>query len=667
MSTDRILLVCGKEQRKALEEGLRDGGLEVLFAADVQQAFQDSLQLDPGLVLVDTGSVDAGFELLRRREAEPALRDLPIVLLTPEPQEADVVASMALGADDVVCRNGRLPELRARLQARLRSRNRIADLRSQGRDQEWLLDLSRTLASQLEVREILFTVASRLAEMVRVERVSFVIVSRDLEHGYVLAASEDRDAHNIRVALEKYPEIVEVVQNRRPLVVADVASDPLFADGMKEAIAKTEVRSLLLFPLICGEEVLGVLFLRARTRRDELTEREQRICRIVANATAVALKNAQIVQSIRGETQRSKLARLKAERKVRLLRRYEEFCEYASDGMAAVDADGKVLFLNPAGERILSRRRADVVGSTLTDLMTPRERQDPELLMRDLAASAPLRPFDLDIIAHDGHARTLSVSISALFGDEGAAVLSFRDVTEERALERDLRKTKEFLEGLVRQSVDAIVAADGTGRILLWNEAAEKLFGYTRAQALAGVRLDRLFPTGELQDLLRLVHSPERGGTGKLEPLRRDVLGQDGQRIAVRMSAGVIHLDEGDVPSALFAILSDLRPQQEMEARLTLTQEKLAETEKQAVVIELAGTAAHELNQPLTSLLGLAEMLRRTIDPERAERSAVEGVMREAERIAEIVRKLGRITRYETKGYVGDSKILDLDRSSKDG
>ena len=131
------------------------------------------------------------------------------------------------------------------------------------------------------------------------------------------------------------------------------------------------------------------------------------------------------------------------------------------------------------------------------------------------------------------------------------------------------------------------------------------------------------------------------------------------------MSAAVLH--DGERELGVFGIFSDLRVQQEMEARLAQAQEKLAETEKQALVAELAGTTAHELNQPLTSLLGLSEVLRRGLESEHPLRATVEAVMREAERIAEIVRKLGRITRYETKAYVGGAKNVDLDRSSGDG
>ena len=90
-------------------------------------------------------------------------------------------------------------------------------------------------------------------------------------------------------------------------------------------------------------------------------------------------------------------------------------------------------------------------------------------------------------------------------------------------------------------------------------------------------------------------------------------------------------------------------------------------SEKQAVVAELAGAAAHELNQPLTSILGYVELIERRLDSDARDARAIGVIRSEAERMAEIVKKIGRITRYETKEYVGAANILDLDASADNG
>ena len=73
---------------------------------------------------------------------------------------------------------------------------------------------------------------------------------------------------------------------------------------------------------------------------------------------------------------------------------------------------------------------------------------------------------------------------------------------------------------------------------------------------------------------------------------------------------------------------------------------------------------SHKLNQPLTSVMGYAELLRRKLKEADPSFRPVDIIYREAERMAEIVRKIGKITKYETKPYVGDAQILDLNRAA---
>jgi signal transduction histidine kinase len=114
-------------------------------------------------------------------------------------------------------------------------------------------------------------------------------------------------------------------------------------------------------------------------------------------------------------------------------------------------------------------------------------------------------------------------------------------------------------------------------------------------------------------------------------------------------------------------VVSDLREQLRIEERLAQAQEKLLVSERQAVIAELAGTTAHELNQPLTSVMGYSELLKKRMVPSDPHYRAIDTILREAERMAEIVRKIGRITKYETKAYVGATQIIDLEKSSGDG
>jgi signal transduction histidine kinase len=173
-----------------------------------------------------------------------------------------------------------------------------------------------------------------------------------------------------------------------------------------------------------------------------------------------------------------------------------------------------------------------------------------------------------------------------------------------------------------------------------------------------------LYPSETAMQIMRLIHAREHGGPGRLESYRTDLLGSHGQLVPVLISAALI-LEKGE-PVGSVGVFTDLRDRLRMEAQLEEAQEELRAREKQALIAELAGAAAHELNQPLTSVLGYAELIRRRVTDNAPVQSAAGIILQEAERMADIVRKIGKITRYETKTYVGAAKILDLDRSSDD-
>jgi PAS domain S-box-containing protein len=205
--------------------------------------------------------------------------------------------------------------------------------------------------------------------------------------------------------------------------------------------------------------------------------------------------------------------------------------------------------------------------------------------------------------------------------------------------------------------VDAIVSADLEGRILLANPAAERIYGIPQSK-LVGSDVRLLYPEGVARDVMRLM----RAGGGRVEGLRIGVVGEGGARVPVMVSAALLY--EGRTPVGSVGIFTDLRERVRMEQRLAAAQEQILSQERQAIIAELAGAAAHELNQPLTSVMGYTELLKRRLEPSSSAYGAAEVIFNEAERMAEIVRKIGKITKYETKSYVGRARILDLDKSS---
>jgi PAS domain S-box-containing protein len=241
-------------------------------------------------------------------------------------------------------------------------------------------------------------------------------------------------------------------------------------------------------------------------------------------------------------------------------------------------------------------------------------------------------------------------------------LFTFRDVTVERETAKELKQIKEFLELVIDSSVDGIVSADLRGKVVVFNRAASRIFGYPQGDVIGKLRVDKLYPEGIAREIMQQIKNPEVGGYGRLEDYRVDMLSANGDKVPVTLSAALV-VDNGR-PIATVGVFTDIRDKLQMAARLAHAQEELRSREKQALVAELAGAAAHELNQPLTSVIAYAEMLKRQLKDNATLQHHAEVIVSEGERMAEIVRKVGKITKYETKNYVGGAKILDLEKAS---
>jgi PAS domain S-box-containing protein len=648
--------------RHVLAQALGGAGLTTAVVSSGAEALAWLAQHTPSLVLLDLVMPPPdGFTVLRAVRDDPRTTDLPVVVLTALDSDDDVAKAFEEGADDFVRKPFRPVELVARIRGQLRMRDYVEALGRKERDAKVVLELTQALSSTLDFRNILFTVVRRIAEVARVDRCSIVLVRDQGDVGYVVAASDDKELRDLPIALGKYPEIQQVMATGEPLVIEDAATHPLL-DMVRGEMPANGFRSLALLPILFEDRPMGVLFLRGR-RPVALREHELSLARTVANATAIALRNARILQSMRDQTQQITFARFEAEKRLRDLQRYADFFHSTADGIVVIDADGQILFSNPRAHALTGRSEEELSRSTLADLLDARDRGRLDEIHAGFAKGTYPHMVDLALV-RGGEKRVLSVSFGVVSReDSGAILVSFRDVTADRATAAELIKTKEFLERVIQSSVDAIISADLRGKIRLFNRAAERLTGFTAAEVVGQMNARELYPTGTARQMMRLIHDRDHGGPGRLEGHRTDLLGKDGAPVPVLVSAALI-MDQGE-PVGSVGVFTDLRERLRMEARLSEAQEELRNREKQALVAELAGAAAHELNQPLTSVLGYAELIRRRADDAGAVRTSAAILLQEAERMADIVRKIGKITRYETKTYVGAAKILDLDRSSE--
>ena len=211
------------------------------------------------------------------------------------------------------------------------------------------------------------------------------------------------------------------------------------------------------------------------------------------------------------------------------------------------------------------------------------------------------------------------------------------------ALSSDPRSANGFLEGIINASRDAIIAADLRGTVILFNKGAEELCGYSAEEVIGTHNVQELYPPGVARQIMAQLRDPQVRAQGRLGASRQELVKKNGERIPVSMSASMIY--DGSKELATVGIFTDLRDRMQLERKLSDFENRLEQSEKTSVIVELAGTAAHELNQPLTSVMGYADLLKRKLKQDDFAYRPIDIIYREAERMAEIVRKIGKITR----------------------
>ena len=103
-----------------------------------------------------------------------------------------------------------------------------------------------------------------------------------------------------------------------------------------------------------------------------------------------------------------------------------------------------------------------------------------------------------------------------------------------------------------------------------------------------------------------------------------------------------------------------------MGQRVLELQNQLIRAEQDRVLIQTAGAAAHEINQPLTVLMGTAEPLAYMMPADDPHRRHIDDLSKSAERIADIVKKMSSTRRYATQPYIKGIEIIDFESASED-
>ncbi len=298
-SGQKILIVDDDAVVRNIVKGILAGeGYQIMEASTGNEALRKAVVDRPDLILLDLlmPGMD-GFEVCRRLRTE--LNDLavPVIILSAKAEKEDILKGLEVGANDYITKPVEPIELKARIKTHLRLKGLYDIANTEKKELMALLEVSQAVSSSLHSRDILYNIVKSVAGVIEVNRCSILRIGKKKGIGYVVTTYENPNIKNLPIELDKYPEIRKALDVKEAVVVEDINSDPLMA-GTKEILEKLKLSSLMVIPIMVREEVVGTLFLRTSRKEGSFTQREVRLCQVIANMAGNALANAHLFESL---------------------------------------------------------------------------------------------------------------------------------------------------------------------------------------------------------------------------------------------------------------------------------------------------------------------------------------------------------------------------------
>lgn len=338
--------------------------------------------------------------------------------------------------------------------------------------------------------------------------------------------------------------------------------------------------------------------------------------------------------------------RKRAEDKLRAAEaHYRRLVTTAPQGIYVLDAEGRFTEINPAGEQLLGRTTAEVLGHPVAEIIAPLDLDViGEAFAQVISGESDNLMVEVPILRPSGEERVAAMSVTAIreegrvTGVHGTA----RDLTEERRRDDRMRLLSTALDGL-QEGVGII---DEEMRIVYANAAYGRILGFDIAHPPES-GIDVFVPDEYSHEYHEIRHIVRE--TGSWRGLVRRKRLSDGRVIPLDIIIGRV---EQEGRALLFLILQDAT---ERIAR----EQHLRRAERLASVGTMLGGVAHELNNPLHAIISFAQLL--LLDERNAEdREALEIIRREGDRAAKIVSNLRLIARQTQDDVESQKNAVDL-------
>jgi PAS domain S-box-containing protein len=333
--------------------------------------------------------------------------------------------------------------------------------------------------------------------------------------------------------------------------------------------------------------------------------------------------------------------------------------KHSSELVNLANLDGKMIFLNEAGGKMLGIDPGDVqqvqVMETIPDHW--KELVQSELLpeiMKGGTWEGELQYHNLKTgKLIDVHAMTFAVNDPATGEPQFIANVSL-DITEAKQAEQALNNSKEYLANIINAIGDPVFVKDEQFRFVLVNEALCKFLGKARDE-LVGTTGMEFLPADQMERFLEVDREVLSSGEENLseEPLT----GHDGniQTIITKKTRYV----DGQGAAFVVGVIRDVSERKKAEEERKKLEDQLRQSQKMESVGRLAGGVAHDFNNQLTAIIGFSELIKSSLDSNDPLFGEVEEVLKAADSASRLTAQLLAFSRKQTI----DPKVVDINET----
>jgi PAS domain S-box-containing protein len=270
----------------------------------------------------------------------------------------------------------------------------------------------------------------------------------------------------------------------------------------------------------------------------------------------------------------------------------------SDDAIISKDLAGVVRSWNAAAERMFGYTAAEIVGQPIAWIIPVDRRGEEEWVLREVLQGRRVEHFETFRQHKNGTLVEVSLTVSPIFHPDGRVIGASkiaRDITERRLSDREALR----LAAIVSSSDDAIISKDVNGIVQTWNGGAERMFGYTAAEAI-GKSITLIIPTERLAEEDTVLSRIRAGlSVENFETIRRR---KDGSDVEISLTVSPIRRPDGRVVGAS-KIARDITERKRLER---------AAEDANRLKDEFLAVLSHELRTPLNTVVGYTRMLRRS-------------------------------------------------------